>query len=76
MATYGWGTQHAVADWLFAEAYRFDFYQAVALLERLYPERVPVGEGEDRARKSYTLHVHGCLGLSGERCGGCKPSSG
>ena len=53
MATYGWGTQHAVADWLFAEAYRFDFYQAVALLERLYPERVPVGEGEDRARKSY-----------------------
>ena len=38
MATYGWGTQHAVADWLFAEACRFDFYQAVALLE-LYPER-------------------------------------
>ena len=51
MATYGWGTHHAVADWLFAEAYRFDFYQAVALLERLYPERVSVGEGEDPGKE-------------------------
>jgi type VI secretion system protein ImpH len=36
MATYGWGKNHSVKDWLFAEGYRFDFFQAVRLLERLY----------------------------------------
>ncbi len=33
METYGWGQDYPVADWLFAEGYRFDFYQAVKLLE-------------------------------------------
>jgi type VI secretion system protein ImpH len=33
-----------LADVLFEEAHRFDFYQAVRLLETLYPRRVPPGE--------------------------------
>ncbi|MEK7723663.1 MAG: type VI secretion system baseplate subunit TssG, partial [Acidobacteriota bacterium] len=30
---------------LFDEPYRFEFFQAVRLLERIYPERTPVGQG-------------------------------
>jgi type VI secretion system protein ImpH len=30
-------------EWLFSEAYVFDFFQAVRLLERLAPKRIPVG---------------------------------
>ena len=43
MASYGWRTNRAVVDGLFGEPYRFDFYQAVKLLEILYPEKAPVG---------------------------------
>lgn len=44
MATYGWGTVYPVEEWLFEEGYRFDFYQAVRLLEMIYPEKLAVGE--------------------------------
>jgi type VI secretion system protein ImpH len=47
MATYGWGTVHPVKDWLFEEGYRFDFYQAVRLLEMIYPEKLSVGESSE-----------------------------
>lgn len=32
-----------IAERFFEEPYRFEFFQAVRLLERLYPERLPVG---------------------------------
>jgi type VI secretion system protein ImpH len=47
MATHGWGTAHSVATGLFEEGHRFDFYQAVRLLELLYPSRVAVGTGAE-----------------------------
>ncbi len=34
----------SIKDTLFEESYRFDFFQAVRLLEKLYPERQPVGK--------------------------------
>lgn len=37
-------TDRPLDDTLFAEAYRFDFYQAVRLLEVLYPRQVAPGE--------------------------------
>lgn len=36
MGAYGWGKDHSVIEWLFAEGSRFDFFQAVRLLETLY----------------------------------------
>jgi type VI secretion system protein ImpH len=36
MGAYGWGKDHSVIEWLFAEGSRFDFFQAVRLLEALY----------------------------------------
>jgi type VI secretion system protein ImpH len=35
MGAYGWGKENSVIEWLFAEGYRFDFFQAVRLLEIL-----------------------------------------
>jgi type VI secretion system protein ImpH len=36
---------------LFDEPYRFEFFQAVRLLERIYRDRVPVGRASDPARE-------------------------
>ncbi|HEV3316166.1 MAG TPA: type VI secretion system baseplate subunit TssG [Candidatus Angelobacter sp.] len=46
-ATFGWQREKSVEEWLFAEAYRFDFFQAVRLLELIFPGRTPVGEGSE-----------------------------
>ena len=40
MGAYGWGKDHSVIDWLLEEGYRFDFFQAVRLLEIFFsPEK-------------------------------------
>jgi predicted component of type VI protein secretion system len=33
---YGWQKEHSVQDWLIKEPYRFEFYQAVRLIEAIY----------------------------------------
>lgn len=43
MANQNWENKLSVAQLLFEEGYRFDFFQAVRLLERLYPEHQPIG---------------------------------
>ena len=47
MATHSWGTDRPVDETLFRDGHRFDFYQAVRLMEILRPKRVPVGEHTD-----------------------------
>jgi type VI secretion system protein ImpH len=44
MAAYGWRTDRALVEQLFAEPYRFDFFQAVHVLEALLPRAARVGE--------------------------------
>lgn len=52
MATESGSADPPLAQVLFDEAYRFDFFQAVRLLERIHPERRPVGRAEsDPARE-------------------------
>jgi len=51
MGAFGWGTDHPVREWLFEEGYRFDFFQAVRLLETMSSDGVPVGEGSDPERE-------------------------
>jgi type VI secretion system protein ImpH len=46
MATESGRTDSPLAQVLFDEPYRFDFFQAVRLLERINPERSPVGRDE------------------------------
>jgi type VI secretion system protein ImpH len=52
MATERGRTDRSVAQQLEAEPYRFDFYQAVSLLERMRPDATPVGEGVDATREA------------------------
>jgi type VI secretion system protein ImpH len=51
MASYGWRESRSVAEGLFEEGHRFAFLQAVRLLEELYDERTPPGEGVDPQRE-------------------------
>lgn len=45
MGTAGWWSDSALEDALSSDGPRFDFYQAVRLLELLNPEATPVGDG-------------------------------
>lgn len=50
MGTYGWGKESPLDEWLYAEGHKFEFFQAVKLLEILLPDRIPVGEGSDPSK--------------------------
>jgi type VI secretion system protein ImpH len=52
LAGHGWGTSGSVARLLFAEGWRFEFHQAIRLLERMARESVPVGEGTEPGREA------------------------
>lgn len=45
MAAYGWRDDRSVEEGLFQEGHRFDFFQAVRLLEAAFPERSEPGAG-------------------------------
>jgi type VI secretion system protein ImpH len=51
MGTHGWGTDSPLDRTLFKKGYRFNFYQAVKLLEILYPEKNKVGTNSEPARE-------------------------
>ncbi len=52
MAPQSRGADHLLEKLLFAQSWRFDFYQAVRLLEMLHPDRQPVGETADAQKES------------------------
>ena len=51
MGTHGWGTDSPLDRTLFKHGYSFNFFQAVKLLEILYPEQNQVGENSEPARE-------------------------
>src|SRR5262249_26350533 len=55
VAAYGWRQNRPVADWLFEEGYRFDFFQAVKLLEMINSGRVPIGEGSEPNKEAVRI---------------------
>lgn len=55
MGSHGWRSGRPLAEWLRDEGYRFDFFQAVRLLERMRPNSVPLGDGSDPRRESVRL---------------------
>ena len=63
---YGWGKSETVEDWLFAEGHRFDFFQAVRLLEMIHTmhgERLSTpGQGADPANE--IIHFRSAVKLN------------
>ena len=51
-------TDPSVEQVLFEEGYRFDFFQAVRVLERLYPDRQPVGRDATACREVVRFRSH------------------
>ncbi len=62
MATQSRRADPSLEDILFEEGYRFDFFQAVRLLERLYPHRQPVGR--EASPSAEVVRFHSRLSLS------------
>lgn len=56
MGTFGWQGEQSVKDWLFSEPYRFDFFQAVRLLERLSPQATSPGLGPEPGKEAVRFH--------------------
>ena len=63
MATPSRRADPSVAQRLFEAAPQFDFFQAVRLLERLYPERQPVGREASPGDAVVRFHAHVSLGF-------------
>jgi type VI secretion system protein ImpH len=61
MAAENGGAAPALADRLYAEAYAFDFFQAVRLLEKMAPERRPVGQDGPPAVEVAHFRAHTAL---------------
>jgi type VI secretion system protein ImpH len=61
MATERGRTDRSVAERLQSEPYRFDFYQAVSLIERMRPGAVSVGSGVDATKEA--VHFTSSSGL-------------
>lgn len=61
MATESGGSNTPLIKVLFDEPYRFDFFQAVRLLERIYPERLPVARGPVPAREVVRFRTRASL---------------
>jgi type VI secretion system protein ImpH len=61
MATESWGTDPSLETSLFEEGYRFDFFQAVRLLEGLHPERSPIGVDVVPSNEAIRFRAHNSL---------------
>ncbi|MBS1812086.1 MAG: type VI secretion system baseplate subunit TssG [Acidobacteria bacterium] len=60
---------------LFAEPYRFEFFQAVRLLERIYSMRRPVGHATEPAREVVRFHTPVTLSFPASEVHALKPEN-
>jgi type VI secretion system protein ImpH len=58
MATQSGRTDPSLEQLLFEEGYRFDFFQAVRVLERLHPERLPIGRDAVPSKEAVRIRSH------------------
>jgi type VI secretion system protein ImpH len=75
MAGFGWRKDHALTEQLFAESHRFDFFQAVRLLEAV--ASAPAGVGEGVRAEQEAVNFRSSLGTAfpASEIDGIRPSS-
>jgi type VI secretion system protein ImpH len=61
MAAASGGPAASLAERLFAEGYVFDYFQAVRLLEKTFPQRRPVGQGAPPSAEAARFRAHMAL---------------
>ncbi len=66
-------TDHSIAERLAREPYRFDFYQAVSLLERMRPDAPSVGEGVDASTEAVRFSSAAGLGFPASEVAEVQP---
>jgi type VI secretion system protein ImpH len=66
-------TDRSIAERLESEPYRFDFYQAVSLLERMRPEAASVGEGVDASNEAVRFSSAAGLGFPASEVAEVQP---
>ncbi|RZU29764.1 type VI secretion system baseplate subunit TssG [Edaphobacter modestus] len=57
MTSFGWRESPSIRQWLFTEPYRFEFIQAVRLLEQFTPS-TPLALGPDPSKEAVQLRSH------------------
>ncbi|MBN2171910.1 MAG: type VI secretion system baseplate subunit TssG [Candidatus Krumholzibacteriota bacterium] len=73
MATEGGRAGAALSDLLLAEGSRFTFFQAVRLLQRMAPERAPVGTVDDPAREALRFRSEVSLNFPASEVAAIEP---
>jgi type VI secretion system protein ImpH len=76
MAAFGWREQESLEKWLFAEPWKFDFFQAVRLLERLKPDAMPLAEGSDPGFEAVRFIARVGLEFSSSEIQDLRPAPG
>src|SRR5688572_12230345 len=73
MAAFGWKKKASVVEWLYAEPWAFDFFQAVRLLERLRTRAYEVGEAPAPSHEPVVFRSSPGLDFPASEIGGLKP---
>jgi type VI secretion system protein ImpH len=66
----------SVTERLFREPFRFEFFQAVRLLERIYPQRSPVGRHEHPANEVLRFSSHVSMSFPASEVFTLEPAAG
>jgi type VI secretion system protein ImpH len=74
--SFGWRGEGSVRDWLFAEPYRFNFFQAVRLLEFIQPHALSPGAGGHPEQEAVRFHSRVTFEFPGSDVQALTPAAG
>jgi type VI secretion system protein ImpH len=75
MATPQRRPNYTLEEQLYSQPYEFDYHQAVRILEKLKPDGIPLGEGDNPEREAVQLSARVTLSVSSADIYSLKPST-